>query len=268
MKKEGHIDLEKISTSIETLSSVENIVNVVDLSDSFEDMEKYFRQVNFEHSNCLDYKEPLSIIYSDLDIIKKKINELVEALRRTKYNYTIINSFSDNDIKEFTEIYKSTPASEDLSKLVGTKNTFSLSQLTTKLPLEAGDVETLPLPENNSTVENEPINTVPIGVAIGATGIAGSIGAVIVDDVYSKRDKYQKVQRDDVYFEEYDEDTSSSNDSYNNQHESKEIAQGPYRAARLEREADRYYGNQLDKMELADDDYIYVDEDDLDDDYE
>ena len=268
MKKEGHIDLEKISNSIETLSSVENIVNLVDLAENFEDMEKYFRQVNFEHSNCIEYKEPLSIIYSDLDLIKKKINELVEALKRTKYNYTNINSFSDHDIKEFTEIYKSTPASEDLSKLVGTKNTFSLSELSAQLPTQDKDIQKIPLPDTAPATEQEPINTVPIGVAIGATGIAGSIGAVIVDDIYSKRDKYRKVKRDEVYLDEYIDDTIPDDGDYSANQEKKEIAQGPYRAARLEREADRFYGNQLDKMEINDDDYIYVDEDDLEDDDE
>ena len=119
MDKEGNIDLERISSSVETISSIENLINLVDLSDNFEDIEKCFRQVNFEHSNCLSYKEPLNLIYEDLEDVKRKINELAEALRRTKANYTNINSFSDKDIKEFTQIFKSTPASEDLQKLVG-----------------------------------------------------------------------------------------------------------------------------------------------------
>ena len=62
MSKEGHVDLERISNSIETLSSVENIVNLVNLEDNFEDIEKCFRQINFEHANCLSYKEPLDVI--------------------------------------------------------------------------------------------------------------------------------------------------------------------------------------------------------------
>ena len=40
------------------------------------------------------------------------------------------------------------------------------------------------------------------------------------------------------------------------------VVQGPYRAARFEREADRYYGSQLQKWDLADDGNEYVDEDD------
>ena len=262
MNKEGYIDLEKISVSIETLSSIENVVNLVDLSDNFEDIEKCFRQLNFEHANCLKYKDSLSTIYADLELIKRKINELVEALKRTKLNYTKINSFSEKDIKEFTEIYKATPASEDLSKLVGTQNTFSLSDLAAKLPNQ--EVTTVPLPETTPAQTNEPVNTVPIGIAIGATGIAGSIGAVIVDDIYSKREKYHKVKSEEVYLEDYKEDTDDiiEDDYYTKKpSKSKGIAQGPYRAVRLDRESDRYYGNQLSSMEL-DDEYEYFDEDD------
>ena len=84
------------------------------------------------------------------------------------------------------EIYKSTPASETLSKLVGTNQTFKLSDLTTQVANQDNNsVTTIPLPETTTPVrENAPVDTVPIGVAIGATGLAGSIGAVIVDDIY------------------------------------------------------------------------------------
>lgn len=271
MNKEGHIDLERISSSIETLTSIENIVNLVDLSDNFEDIEKCFRQVNFEHANCLNYKESLELIYADLEIIKRKINELAEALRKTKLNYTKINSFTDGDIKEFTEIYKTTPASEDLSKLVGTDVRVNLSSLTMDLNGQnSGNVTTIPTPDTTPQ-EQEPINTVPIGIAIGATGVAGSIGAVIVDDIYTRRDKKsKKVSKDDVYIEDYDEDNIVEEKyDYDRIRKSSGIAQGPYRAARLEREADRFYGSELQKLNLENnDDEEYLDEDDDDYDYD
>lgn len=254
MNKEGHIDLEKISESINTLSSIENIVNIVDLSDYFEEIEKSFRQINFEHSNCIKYKDTFSNIYSKLETIKRKTNELVEALRRTKLNYTKINSFTDKDIKEFMEIYKATPASETLSKLVGTNNTFKLSDLATQVANQ--DVTTIPLPETTPPVEKAPVDTLPIGITIGATGLAGSIGAVIVDDMYSKREKYHKVKSEEVYLEDLKEEKEEREEE-----ESSGIAQGPYRAARMDREADRYYGNQLSNMDV-DDEYAYFDEDD------
>ena len=286
MSKEGHVDLERISNSIETLSSVENIVNLVNLEDNFEDIEKCFRQINFEHANCLSYKEPLDVIYQDLNTIKRKVNDLSDALRRTKNNYTTISTFTDKDIKEFSEIFKNTPSSEELSKLVGTKNTFKITDLNTELNIEQNNnVTTIPTPDstNNNggtvttvpqtttipqqTTESEPINTVPIGIAIGATGIAGSVGAVIVDDIYRKREKNSKrIKKEDVYMEDYNEDDIIEEDyDYDQIRNSSGIAQGPYRAARFSREADRFYGNQLQDMKLSDDEE-YLDE--YDDDYE
>ena len=260
MSKEGYIDLERISSSIETLTSIENIVNLVNLSDNFEDIEKCFRQINFEHSNCLSYKESLELIYADLESVKRKINELAEALRRTKLNYTKINSFSENDIKEFSEIYKTTPSSDELSKLVGINaKRFSLSDIATDLNgANNNNVTTIPVPDTTPQ-EQEPINTVPIGIAIGATGIAGSIGAVIVDDIYTRREKKsKKVTKNDVYIEDYNEDDIIEEDyDYDKIRKSSGIAQGPYRAARLEREADRFYGNDLQKMALTKEDAGY-----------
>lgn len=282
MSKKGTIDLEKISSSAETLSSIENVINVVDLSSNFADIEKILRQINFEHANCMNYKEPMELIYSDLERIKRKINVLAEALRRTKTNYSKINSFSEEDIKEFRDIYKETPASEDLSKLVGDVKqgdfTSIAKSMTTDLPEDNNHVTSIPLPEdeNVSSVpmpdpvveEKGPIDTLPIGIAIGATGIAGSIGAVVVDDIYSKKEKQnRRIDKSDIYIDEYEENNAlEDSDAYYASKKLKEesmgVVQGPYRAARFEREADRYYGSQLQKWDLADDGNEYVDEDD------
>ena len=263
MNKEGYIDLEKISNSIETLSSIMNVVNLVNLSDYFEEIEKKFRQINFEHDNCLNYKQSLNIIYSNLERIKKKINELTDALVRTKQNYTRINTFSEGDIKEFSEIYKTTSASEELAKLVGTPNQIHLSDLTADLT-SSKNITTIPTPETNLSPQKEPIDTVPIGIAIGATGVAGSIGAVVVDNIYDKREKHQ-VRKNDVYLEEYKDDNIMEEKQDPRQNES-DIAQGPYHAVRFAREVDHFYGNQLDKLKLEDNDKDYLDEDE--DDYE
>ena len=57
-----------------------------------------------------------------------------------------------------------------------------------------------------------------------------------------------------TYIEEYNEDDILDEDyDYDQIRRSSGIAQGPYRAARMAREADRYYGNQLQDIQLADD---------------
>jgi len=270
MDKEGHIDLEKLSSSVEVLSSMENIINLVNFAESFEDIEKCFRQTNFEHSNCLSYKESLETIYYDIEFIKRRINELSEAIRKTIANYMNINSFSEDDIKEFSEIYKIS-SGNDLAKLVGADVTVSFKNLATNIVNQNNSVTTVPVPETTPepTTNNEPINTWPIGIAIGATGIAGSIGAVILDDIYSKREgkyKSKSRRRNELEIEDYNEDDIMEEDyDYSQIRKSTGAVQGPYQAARLEREADRFYGNQLEKMKLADDEE-YLDDDD--DDYE
>ncbi len=277
MDKQGHIDLERISSSIETLSSIENVINIVNLSDNFDDIEKCFRQVNFEHSNCLSYKESLDTIYQDLEFIKKRINELSDALRKTKANYTNITTFSEEEIKEFSSLYKTSDSGKELAKLVGTENTFSLKDLATNLEGTNNNVTTIPAPTPETTPmyeqQSEPINTIPIGIAIGATGIAGSIGAVIIDDMYGgkKSGKYKnrkkRISDDELDIDDYNEDDIiEENYDYDQIRKATGAETGSYRAARLTREADRFYGNELDKMELEDDEE-YIDEDD-DDDYD
>lgn len=271
MNKEGHIDLEQISHSINTLSSIENIINTVDLADNFEEIEKEFKQINFEHSSCINYKESLDLIYANLEKIKKQINELADALRRTKNNYATINTFSEGDIKEFSEIYKTTEARAELLKLVGDAKQVDVNSLTADIAgVNDGNVTTIPAPEPTTPQEDTKIvDTVPIGVGIGVTGIAGSIGAVIVDDMYQKKEKENKVIEDsEIYAEDYNDEAESKVEEsydYNKIRSELGIVQGPYRAARMNREADRYYGGEIAKK-IEDDDIEYVDEDD--DDYE
>ena len=133
-----------------------------------------------------------------------------------------------------------------------------------------GNVTTIPAPEPTTPQEESKIvDTVPIGVGIGVTGIAGSIGAVIVDDMYQKKEKENKVIEDsEIYAEDYNDEAESKVEEsydYNKIRSELGIVQGPYRAARLNREADRYYGGEIAKK-IEDDDIEYVDEDD--DDYE
>ena len=79
-KYSEQIDLDLLNGSIETISGVQNLINSVDLTESFNELENYFRKINFEHSYCINYKKPLEIIYGNLNDIKNKINKLSEVL--------------------------------------------------------------------------------------------------------------------------------------------------------------------------------------------
>lgn len=220
----AYIDLEKITSCIETLSSIESIVNYNNLAANFDDMDNYFRKINFEHANCLYYRDYLDQIYDNLEFIKRRINELTEYLRKTKINYSETNENTNNDLLK-------------ISKELGTNLKKSLE----------GDITTIPKVEKPQEEPKPPINTLPIGVAIAATGIAGSIGAVILDE------KYREKEIDEEETDEYEtiEEPIKKKPKKEEKTNKQEIIE-PYKAVRREREADKFYGNQFQDFILED----------------
>lgn len=253
MDNKVYIDIERISDSLETLTSIENIVNYTDLASNFDELDQYFKKINFEHANCLYYKDHLDDIYDNLDTIKRKINELTEYLRKTKISYESTNEIT---IKEHKKEISTSSLATSLHK--------ALENEVTKIP-----------PEQTITKQetSQPINTVPIGIAIGATGVAGSVGAVVVNELYGGN--YEEYELEDYVDNEELPDLMVEKPKKKT--EKKQIKEPenqveesnftgdyvePYQAVRREREADKYYGNQLQNLELDDDE-----EDNSDDDY-
>lgn len=220
-----HIDIEKINGSIETLSSIESLVNYNNLAINFEEMDEYFKKINFEHANCLYYRDYLDKIYESLEFIKRRINELNEYLRNSGESYAKINDSTKKDLSDI---------SKDLAN--GVKNSLD------------GNITTIPKAPEPLEETKPPINTLPIGVAIAATGIAGSVGAVIIDEKYREKEIDQ---------EEVDIDVDEYKEPINEENKEKEIPEidviEPYKAVRREREADKYYGNEFHNFMLEDD---------------
>lgn len=252
MDNKVHIDIERISDSLETITSIENIVNYTDLASNFDELDQYFKKVNFEHANCLYYKDHLDDIYDNLDTIKRKINELTEYLRKTKISYESTN-----------EITNKNPKKEISPSSIATSLHKALENEVTKIPSEQAMTE---------QETSQPINTVPIGIAIGATGVAGSVGAVVVNELYGGN--YEEYELEDYVDNEelpdlMDENHKKKIEKKQKKEPEKEVEESnfaddyvePYQAVRREREADKYYGNQLQNLELDDE------EDNSDDDY-
>ena len=91
----GKIDLGVLEESLKTIYDIQNLVNNTNLSSSFEELEKYFRNINFEHSYCINYKEPLEIIYSDLNDIRSDINRISEIATVVSNSYSSIDTSND-----------------------------------------------------------------------------------------------------------------------------------------------------------------------------
>ena len=217
------INYSKIFDTLKVLNVLEDVVSSVDFSIHFEDMESYFREINMEHDNCIQYKKYLDNIFYDLKMMRDKMVELNHSLSQSSLSF----------------INKEELTSDRFDKLLTLfPNIDFKNQLTTELEN--------PCPYPTDT-EQEEFNAVPIGVAIGATGVAGAIGAVVVDAIYNPKGKKSSKKIDSIEDYQSDEDYSyttpvsqeSSTDSL-----LEEDDNGSYSAVRDSRNADQYYGDQ------------------------
>ena len=263
MNGTNHLDLEKINKSIETISGVEDCISNRDLSEEFTNLENYFRDINFEHGNYLSYKEDLEMILNNINQIKRKISSLADSLITTVENYDNIESLDDNDKKELNSIYSGNISNDKLATPTANKNNFRMNLAadlygSTTQQSNQQVIQNSNINNNNGTVTTIPqveepieeyttksINTVPIGIAIGATGIIGSIGAVVINEKYGNKGQKTKYKKED------DEAllASSKSDVTDNYFQSDEDNfdnyESPYKASRVQREVDRYYGNDI-----------------------
>lgn len=224
MKKEEYVDLEKITKSLEVLSSMDNIMNYGSLDAFITDIEELFRQINFEHANCLKYKEQIDSIDFTLQTIKRKIFELTNSLRSTQLSYGGINSYDANDVKE----------------LIANNRFKFTNNMTTSL----SDI--------SKEIESNPIDPLPIAMAVGVTGIAGTLGAVVMDKYYSKKEEDAKPKELELesYFDGVIDDDSSYKSTTRRkkeelaEEETGSVSVGSYRAARMEN-ANRSFSDEL-----------------------
>lgn len=258
MNNSTKINLELINGSIETLSGVESLVNSFDLLEGFDDLESYLRKINFEHTNCVDYKDSFNIIYDNISDIKNKISKLVETLKQIKSSYSDIENITSNDLKEISDIYKDTPASEQLRK-IASENVTDIKNVVKKTLASSSENSNVtvipPVSETETSIEEKPYSTVPIGLAIGATGIAGSVGAVIVNEKYGPEIAESEIEN---YYDVTDDKSDFEvEDDYPKKEEIENIE--PYHASRETREAEKYYGNENNDLSLDDYDEEEVD---------
>lgn len=124
----GCIDLERISNSLDTLTSVENCINNTDLTTYFEDIENLITTTNLEHGNCItSYKDSINELYEKLESTKKQITNLKDALNSTLERFSNVEEVSDNDIKDLSTIYKDTSSSNKINMLLSKNNTINIS---------------------------------------------------------------------------------------------------------------------------------------------
>lgn len=215
----GNIDLEKITKTLEVLSSMDNTLQYGRLDAYFIELDDFFRQINFEHANCLKYKERLDSINYDLQTLKRKIFELTNSLKSTQMSYIGVDSNSVDRITSDNRRFK-----------INNNMTKSLIDITNE-------------------IKSTPIDPLPIGLAIGITGITGTLGAVVMDNYYANKEEEKKPK--DLILESYDDVTFEDDNAYKSNRNNKkqhEVTGGTsvesYRAARMEN-ANRTFSDEL-----------------------
>ena len=208
------VDLEKLSSSLKVIEGINNSINDLKLSNIVLDIDNNISKISFEHGNCFSgYKEILDSLIDSTNKLKSEVNELDKLLEKT------ISSFSDIENVNFRK--------EDLLTDV------------TKIP----EVET----ETTEVQEKSSINTIPIGLGIGAAGIAGSVGMVAADSMGLIDDK----KKDDI--PEYNEQVAivekkeePDEDEEFIAHEEKFDDVTPYHASRDKDVMDKFYDEEGD----------------------
>ena len=235
------LDYDKINVSVKNLIFLENALYNRNLFLPFDDMTSFLQEINFEHDHCFNYKNYLERIYSDLIDIKRLISELRISLEETAMKYNDKEELTGDHLKSLLGFYQDTNFQRGL-----------LTDLNSSISM--------------NTDSNEIIDAVPIGVAIGVTGVAGSLGAVAVNSLFGSQPKEKKI-KDDTVFEDYHmEDSSPTNYSFTPSKQDNTFIYSadsyedkPYSASRREKSAGHYYGNEVNISErLHENDVEYL----------
>ena len=240
MDNKVNINYSKINNSIHVVEDINELLKNANIVSYFEEMERYFRELNFEHANCLNYKESFDLIYGDIDEIKRKLEEL-EVL--------LVNASNTTKEEEATPKKK--------------KGFFR--SLAAKINIDELDIkDTIPIQNNNQNPETSNdgpfsgVNTVPIGVAIGTAGVIGSVGTIALNEIYDnnrrkpkKRFEYNDYNVSDTFNNDDDYKSMLSEDYYGNA-TLIDGGVGHYVANRNNRASDAVYTNETNLPEYDD----------------
>ncbi len=215
------VDLEKLSNSLKVVENATNNLNNMSISNIVLDIDNDLTKINFEHGNCFkDYKELIDSLVTQIDDLKVDTNELTKGLEKT------INSFSE--IEKDTSFRKI-----DLSNNM-------------ENALEGSTVTRIPAASTEQTSETEvqtkdPINTIPIGLGIAASGIAGSVGAVVVDSMMptEKKDPIPDYEENVAVVEKAKKKENEYDEFVASEHKFDDVT--PYHASRDRETIDKFY---------------------------
>lgn len=122
------IDIERLKSSVESLVSISNCVNNVDLTENFQEISDDLKEINFEHDNCITfYKEEIDRVYEELNKIKKNINSLTESLATSVEKFSSTEDLNTDDIRELSKLYEDTNSSKCIDELLNKNMNIKVS---------------------------------------------------------------------------------------------------------------------------------------------
>ena len=197
------IDKERLSESIKVLDDLENYMSNNYLISNILEIEEIIRNINIDHNNCIEkYKEKINNLLDEIQRLKKSINKLSSSVNVTIKEFSEADQFKTKDIED---IFGKFDNSTDVTNLAVNNNLNVASNVQEFKESMATNII--------GAVESS-INTVPIGLGIGAAGITAAAGAVVVDSMSKSKNeaKYEYKPEED---EKYDmEEMNYENDEH------------------------------------------------------
>lgn len=215
------IDFDRIKQSLDTLISVNDNINSSSLTDVFFEILEEIKRINFEHGNCISsYKYDINNILDKINELKQEVNLLTNSLAKTVDSFSRSDELNENDFKLLSGLYNGF-GNENISSL---RVSHSIEDF--KKNMDESISFKMLADISSESLDN--VNTVPIGLGIGAAGVAASVGAVAINAIdQSKNDTLSDT------LEEYsDPDEVLDNLDFVDESEEEEIT--PYHAIRDE----------------------------------
>ena len=207
------VNIEELQKSLETITSMEQCINNVNPFSYFTEIETDIRQINFEHANCIsNYRNIINTINDKIEELKRNLLQLQDALTTTIHNFSSNELNNNNHSTLTTSITQIPKANSNEPEIISSE------------PIES----------------QEPVNTIPIGLGIGAAGIAGSVGSIILNSRNSEKNS----QIEEYHPTEEESNVVSSNEK------AAEIDHifdddSPYHATRDSGVMDKFYGSNI-----------------------
>ena len=250
MEYTGQIKFDKVASSIGMLSSIENHISHGELEKYFAEMEKIINSTNYNHDNCIsNYKQYLNEILLDISSIKSEIKALNSQLKGIITEFDSIDEINHRDLKK--QEFSTLKVANDMNNPNNTTPGISEEDINPITPVVQE--------EYNESKDF----TIPIAIGVAATGIVGSISAIIIDNNKRKRKKpnldfEDYTSSDDIEIEEKKKNQTAQ-DTLMNQNSNEVFEPSPYKAVRDKRSADEnYFDNMsldLDSVKIDNDKY-------------